>query len=167
LRESPFEVRRRFRSQPFLWLLPIVGILVAIWSPAALHEFGPPDPKRVPTPLMDRAFGITFGAVLVWGFLRMHEVFFVGPEGVERRRFFRRESWTWDEMAGLSGRRVEDKSRYGDWTGSTTTYVANDIRDADGEVLFRLGPWIQKRRKLATLIRRGIAEAGARASRSR
>lgn len=120
--------------------------------------------------LMALGLGLVGVFVLVSGWERYR----LDREGLLRRTAFRRDLWRWEQLGSVRGTVVGriagdalevgiDAARQtlGTLHGSSrlTRY---EIADANGRVVFRIGPWVRGRQRLAAEIRRRAAAARRR-----
>lgn len=141
---------RRFRPAAWIWLLPLIGVLLAVWAPPGIAPNGPGSQAD---PFADRTFSVLLAALLLGAFGCFATSYVVTREGIERRRLFvLRRFFPWEDIARVGGKQVYAKGRYGMDIHSESA-VTTIVLDHDGEVLFRVGPWIPGRRRLARLIR--------------
>lgn len=104
-------------------------------------------------PFADRTYSVFLAVLLVGAFGCFATSYVVTRDGIERRRLFvLRRFFPWEDIARVGGKRVYLKGRYGMDIHSESA-VTTIVLDHDGEVLFRIGPWIAGRRRLARLVR--------------
>lgn len=148
--EPPSEHARWFRPAWWIWLLPMFGVLLAVWAPPGISS---PGPEGRAEPFADRMYSVFLAAILLGAFGSFATSYVVTRDGIERRRlFFFRRLFPWEDIARVGGKRVYAKGRYGMDIHSESA-VTTIVLDHDGEVLFRVGPWIPGRRRLARLLR--------------